>query len=97
MLADANEAKLLDSKRSRKQASLKCTQVQRSPPKAQSAKRRAAYQEKKVYGPGERVNDIASQLAERMERKQFLLTKKSGKGLMETRTSDKKDVVVQTS
>jgi hypothetical protein len=68
MLADANEAKLLDSKRSRKQASLKCTQVQRSPPKAQSAKRRAAYQEKKVYGPGERVNDIASQLAERMER-----------------------------
>lgn len=50
--------------RSRKQSSPK-----RSPnQKAQAAKRRAAYQEKKVYGPGERVDDIATRLAERVQR-----------------------------
>ena len=58
----------------RKQSSPKRGQIQRSPnQKAQSAKRRAAYQEKKVYGRGERVNDIALKLTEKVQRSRALL------------------------
>ncbi|XP_062516444.1 histone-lysine N-methyltransferase ASH1L-like isoform X2 [Corticium candelabrum] len=67
-----------------KQSSPKRGQIQRSPnQKAQSAKRRAAYQEKKVYGRGERVNDIALKLTEKVQRKQFLIRGKSARRSMD--------------